>query len=183
MQNLREKFTIQFKANLRDNEGYTLDGLYDSRSNTMLINADMKLRAKAITLFHEAFHYLNHKAFNLRATPILNQIIDYSNFLIEKNNLKLIIKARFGLKSLKRKIANQIKLIDSLSQIYARLGLNYKKQLKLSDFPEFKPICDSFDKSVKDYRDMRKKLNSRSNELKQTVLAPIPEKSLKKEVV
>jgi len=57
------------------------------------------------------------------------------------------------------------------------------KQTKLSDFPEFAKICDSYEKTVKNYRDLREPLKTESNGLKQTVLSPIPENKTKKEVL
>lgn len=120
MQKLKKPLTVQFKTSrelksLSDNS--VLDGLYDARTNSLFLNADLRISAKTITLAHEFLHYANHKLFSLRATPILNNAIDVANFLIEKKNLKELIKARFGFKSLLSAIKTKISYIDYLNKL------------------------------------------------------------------
>jgi len=180
----QKRLTVLFVKDLRDDSNSVLDGLYNCATNTLSVNADLGFKAKFLTVFHELGHYLNHKLFSLRATPILNNMIDVANFLVEKNNLITLIKAKFGPKSLKKAINSKIAMLDYYNKLYWQIRLlkesKKEKQAKLSDFSEFKPIVENFEKSLKAYHDYLKELKNESKAQIKSDLCRFREKRTKK---
>lgn len=132
------KLKIRYEFDLKTEDGFILDGKCYKIRKEIVINANLGLKDRAITLGHELIHYLGYRAFNFRASLIIDNILDFSNFLIEKHNLKSLIEARFGLKSLIKRIKGKISMYDYVVKTYPHniLKLIFES-CKLKNKPKF----------------------------------------------
>lgn len=127
------KLKIKYEFNLKsDLDNSEVDGKCFKTKKLILVNASLSLKGKMVTLGHELIHYLGFKLTNFRASIIVDNILDYTNFLLEKENLKALINHKFGLRSLKKRIKNTIFEYDfiiknfPLSTIKEILGFKVK---------------------------------------------------------
>lgn len=124
------KLKIKYEYGLKSLDGTEIDGLCNKIRKEIKINAKLSLKDRAITIGHELIHYLGYRVTNFRASIIIDEILDYSNFLIEKESLISLISHKCGLKTVLRKIRNKISMYDYVIKTYPKHMLKVIFELK-----------------------------------------------------
>jgi hypothetical protein len=111
---------VEFVENLKCGNS-RCDGLFNSITETLSVDSSLRPQYKFTTMAHETIHFINAKLFALEARPIINLTLDYANFLIQSNNLKTVIQAKYTPFRLLHDIKNQIRYFHELRALYEKV--------------------------------------------------------------
>jgi len=80
---------------LYSSDGQKVDGLFNYRTELISIENKLSPFQKAFTLGHEFLHYLSHSVLKQPSVHSIDKLIDYLNYLIEKESLIAILHERY----------------------------------------------------------------------------------------
>lgn len=86
---------MRFVNDLYSSDGQKVDGLFSYRTGLISIENKLGSLQKAFTLGHEFLHYLNHSVLKRPSIRSIDKLIDYFNYLIEKESLIAILHERY----------------------------------------------------------------------------------------